>query len=58
MEKRMAESTNRRSYTFDVLLSNVAASVIVIVGVSAFAYVGERMSHGSSSMATTIEAPG
>jgi hypothetical protein len=58
MEKRMAESTNRRSNTFNILLPNVAASVIVIVGVFAYAYVGERLSQGSSTMATTIEAPG
>jgi hypothetical protein len=53
----MDQSSNRRSYTFNVLLYNVAASVIVIVGVFSFAYVGERMSHGSSMMTSAIEAP-
>jgi hypothetical protein len=57
-ETRMAESTNKRSNIFDIVLSNIAASVIVIVGVLAYAYVGERMTQGSGTMATTIEARG
>ena len=51
----MAEITDSRSNTFDLLLYNVAANVIVIVGVFAFAYVGERMSYGSSKANITIE---
>jgi len=54
----MAEGTNWRSNTFDILLYNVAAGVIVIVGMSGFAYVGERISHGSSKMNIAIEGSG
>jgi hypothetical protein len=53
----MATVTNSRSNIFDILLCNGAAGVIVIVGVFAFAYVGERISHGSSKTNIVIEAP-
>jgi len=53
----MAEITDRRGNTFDLLLYNVAAAVVVIAGVSAFAYVGERMRHGSSKVNIAVETP-
>lgn len=53
----MAESANSRNNTFDLLLYNVVASAIVIIGAFAFMYVGEQVSHGSSKANVTIEVP-
>jgi len=48
----MAESTNSRS---DSTRCVIASTVIVVVGIFAFAYVGQQMSHGSSKVNVAVE---
>jgi len=46
----MGRSFNSRNDTY-----NVAAGVIVIIGVITFAYIGQQVSQGSNTMSSVIE---
>jgi len=49
----MAESMSSRSNSTRCV---IAATIIVIVGIFGFAYVGQQMSHGSSKVTVAVEA--